>query len=164
MELWQRIDTSPLEEARALLTNACGSRRWVDRMLMRRPFGSRDALLAVARDEWFSLEESDWREAFSHHPKIGQKTADVLASKEQSGVSGAAADILSALVDGNRDYERKFGYIFIVCATGKRADEMLALLRRRLPNDTATEIRIAAEQQAKITALRLGDSELRTQN
>src|SRR5919108_1216550 len=128
MELWQRIDTSPLEDARALLTTACGSRRWVDRMLMRRPFGSRDALLAVARDEWFSLGESDWREAFSHHPKIGEKTADRLASKEQSGVSGAAGGVLAALAEGNRDYERKFGYIFIVCATAKRADQMLALL------------------------------------
>ena len=155
MELWQRIDTGPLEEARALLTAACGSRRWVDGMLMRRPFGSREALLAVARDEWFSLDESDWREAFSHHPKIGEKTADRLASKEQSGVSGAAADVLAALVEGNRDYEKKFGYIFIVCATGKRADEMLALLAKRLPNDPATEIRIAAEEQARITALRL---------
>ena len=156
MELWQQIDTSPLEEARALLTRACGAHRWVDRMLMRRPFGSRDALLAVARDEWFSLDESDWREAFSHHPKIGQKSADRLASKEQSGVSGAAADLLTALAAGNREYEQKFGYIFIVCATGKSAAEMLALLEKRLPNDPASEIRIAAEEQAKITALRLG--------
>ena len=155
MELWQRIDTSPLEEARALLTTACGAHRWVDRMLMRRPFGSREALLAVAREEWLSLDEHDWREAFSHHPKIGQKSADRLAAKEQSGVSGAAADVLSGLADGNREYQQKFGYIFIVCATGKRADEMLALLRVRLSNDAATEIQIAAEEQARITALRL---------
>ena len=155
MELWQRIDTSPLEEARAVLTTACGAHRWVDRMLIRRPFGSRDALLAVAREEWFSLGESDWREAFSHHPKIGQKSADRLAAEEQSGVSGAPADVLAALAEGNREYERKFGYIFIVCATGKTAAEMLALLQQRLPNDPATELRIAAEEQAKITALRL---------
>jgi 2-oxo-4-hydroxy-4-carboxy-5-ureidoimidazoline decarboxylase len=155
MELWQRIDTSPLEEARTLLTTACGAHRWVDRMLIRRPFGSRDALLAVAREEWFSLAEADWREAFLHHPKIGQKSADRVASREQSGVSGAADDVLTALAEGNRAYEAKFGYIFIVCATGKSAAEMLALLRSRLPNDAATEIRIAAEEQAKITALRL---------
>lgn len=155
MERWQRIDSGALDEARALLTTACGSHRWVDRMLMRRPFGSRDALLAVARDEWFSLDEHDWREAFAHHPKIGEKTADRLASQEQSGVSGAAADLLAALVEGNREYEKKFGYIFIVCATGKRADEMLALLRARLAHDAATEIQIAAEEQARITALRL---------
>ena len=155
MDLWQQIDSSPIEEARALLTRACGARRWVDRMLIRRPFGSRDALLAVARDEWFSLDESDWREAFSHHPKIGQKSADQLAAKEQSGVQGARAAVLAALEEANREYEKKFGYIFIVCATGKSAEEMLALLRARLPNDPSTEIRIAAEEQAKIAALRL---------
>jgi 2-oxo-4-hydroxy-4-carboxy-5-ureidoimidazoline decarboxylase len=155
MELWQQIDSSSVEDARALLSRACGARRWVDRMLIRRPFGSRDALLAVARDEWFLLDEADWREAFSHHPKIGQKSADRIASKEQSGVSGAAADVLTALAEGNRAYEEKFGYIFIVCATGKSAEEMLALLRQRLPNDPTKEIRIAAEEQAKITALRL---------
>lgn len=155
MELWQQIDSSPLEDARSLLTTACGARRWVDRMLIRRPFGSRDALLAVAREEWFSLGEDDWREAFSHHPKIGQKTADRLASKEQSRVGDAAADVLTALADGNRAYEDKFGYIFIVCATGRSAEEMLTLLRARLPNAPDTEIRIAAEEQAKITALRL---------
>jgi 2-oxo-4-hydroxy-4-carboxy-5-ureidoimidazoline decarboxylase len=155
MEPWQLIDTSPLEEARAVLTKACGSRRWVDRMLIRRPFGSREALLAVARDEWVSLGEDDWREAFAQHPKIGQKTADRLASNEQSGVDGAAGSVLAALAQGNREYEQKFGYIFIVCATGKSGAEMLALLRARLPNDPATEIRIAADEQSKITALRL---------
>jgi 2-oxo-4-hydroxy-4-carboxy-5-ureidoimidazoline decarboxylase len=155
MELWQQIDFGTLDEARALLTKACGAHRWVDRMLMRRPYGSREALLAVAREEWFALDEADWREAFAHHPKIGQKSADKVASQEQSGVSGAASNVLTALAEGNRAYEEKFGYIFIVCATGKSADEMLALLHQRMPNDAATEIRIAAEEQSKITALRL---------
>jgi 2-oxo-4-hydroxy-4-carboxy-5-ureidoimidazoline decarboxylase len=155
MERWQQIDSSPLEEARALLTTACGAQRWVDRMLMRRPFGSRAALAAVAREEWFALDEADWREAFSHHPKIGEKSADRLASQEQSGVSGAAPQVLAELAAANREYEKKFGYIFIVCATGKSAEEMLALLRSRLSNDAAAEIRVAAEEQAKITTLRL---------
>ena len=155
MELWQRIDSSSIEEARALLTRACGAHRWVDRMLIRRPFGSREALLAVAREEWLSLEESDFREAFSHHPKIGQKSADTVAAKEQSGVQSARPEVLKTLEEANREYEKKFGYIFIVCASGKSADEMLAVLQQRLANDPATEIRIAAEEQARITALRL---------
>ena len=155
MELWQRVDSESIEEARALLAAACGAHRWVDRMLIRRPFGSREALLAVARDEWFSLGEADWREAFSHHPKIGEKTADRVASKEQSRVKDAGAGMLQALADANRAYEKKFGYIFIVCASGRSAEEMLALLQKRLGNQPQTEIRIAAEEQAKITALRL---------
>jgi 2-oxo-4-hydroxy-4-carboxy-5-ureidoimidazoline decarboxylase len=150
---------------------------WVDRMMQRRPFGSTEALLAAARDEWFALNEDDWREAFRHHPKIGDRAAlrarsgvpatqtlrggvalpDTahLSSTEQSGVAGASDDILDALAHGNREYEEKFGFIFIVCATGKSAAEMLGLLRGRLPNPPDREIRIAASEQAKITELRL---------
>jgi 2-oxo-4-hydroxy-4-carboxy-5-ureidoimidazoline decarboxylase len=163
MDAWQRVDRAPVQEARAVLTTCCGSTQWVERMLERRPFGSNDALLRSARSEWFALSPSDWREAFIHHPKIGDReslrarfpvTADLSAS-EQGGVTGASDETLDALADGNRAYEAKFGYIFIVCATGKSGAEMLALLRARLPNDPATEIRIAADEQSKITALRL---------
>lgn len=132
-------------------------------MLERRPFGSRDELLVAARDEWFALTPDDWREAFGHHPKIGDReslrrrfaTTAHLSEREQSGVAGASDDVVAALADGNRAYEEKFGYIFIVCATGRTADEMLRMLNERLPNGPADEIKIAAAEQAKITELRL---------
>jgi 2-oxo-4-hydroxy-4-carboxy-5-ureidoimidazoline decarboxylase len=132
-------------------------------MLTCRPFGDEDAALAAARDQWFRLSPDDWREAFTHHPKIGHRKSlrarfaltHHLSAREQASVSAAGDAVLDALAAGNERYQRKFGYIFIVCATGKRADEMLALLEERLQNDVDTEIRIAAEEQARITALRL---------
>ena len=157
------IDHASPEAAQEILFRACGSRRWVDRMMARRPFGRDAKLLAVARVEWFGLTEVDWLEAFAQHPRIGDRAAleahfpatHDLSSKEQAGVGGADADVLTALAEGNQAYVDKFGFIFIVCATGKSAEEMLALLRERLPHDRASELRIAAEEQAKITALRL---------
>jgi 2-oxo-4-hydroxy-4-carboxy-5-ureidoimidazoline decarboxylase len=158
------IDDASPDEARVMLTRACGSLRWVERMMGRRPFIRDAKLLSVARVEWFGLTEADWLEAFAHHPRIGDRdslaarfpaTHD-LSSKEQSAVGAAHEDVLSALADGNTTYFDRFGFIFIVCATGKSAEEMLRLLRDRLSNDRAAEIRIAAEEQAKITALRLG--------
>jgi 2-oxo-4-hydroxy-4-carboxy-5-ureidoimidazoline decarboxylase len=132
-------------------------------MLQRLPFGSDQQLLSVAREEWFALTPDDWREAFRHHPKIGDRaslrarfpnTAE-LSETEQRGVAGASDATLDALAAGNREYEEKFGYIFIVCATGKSADEMLALLQERLHHDPQTELPIAASEQAQITELRL---------
>jgi len=163
MESWQRLDLGAPDEARDLLRSCCGASAWVERMMARRPFGSRDALMATARDEWFGLQRSDWLEAFGHHPKIGDRdslrqrfarTAH-LSEREQAGVDGASEDVLEALAAGNREYERRFGYIFIVCASGKSADEMLGMLRQRLPNPPDVEIWIAAEEQARITELRL---------
>ena len=164
MELWRRIDLESDDEARRLLQRACGSTRWVNRMLARRPFGGAQALLAAARDEWFVLSKADWLEAFSHHPKIGdtdslrQRFAAThdLSGREQAGVSGASEETLARLADSNRRYDERFGYIFIVCATGLSAEEMLARLESRIDNDPDQEIRIAAEEQAKITAIRLG--------
>jgi 2-oxo-4-hydroxy-4-carboxy-5-ureidoimidazoline decarboxylase len=132
-------------------------------MVERRPFESTETLLTTAREVWFSLTPADWQEAFADHPKIGdrealkQKFAETrhLATREQAGVDGAADEVLDALAAGNREYEERFGYIFIVCATGLTAEEMLARLRARLHNDPGTELRIAAEEQAKITDLRL---------
>ena len=132
-------------------------------MLQRRPFGTIDALLAASHDVWFSLTPADWQEAFADHPRIGDREAlkkrfaetRHLASREQSGVDGASDDVLDALARGNREYERTFGYIFIVCATGLSADEMLVKLQARLANDPVTELRIAAQEQSKITELRL---------
>jgi 2-oxo-4-hydroxy-4-carboxy-5-ureidoimidazoline decarboxylase len=171
MEPSQRLDLAPAEEARQLLTTCCGSSAWVLRMLRRRPFVSTDRLVSLARDEWVGLTHTDWLEAFAHHPKIGDRDALArrfpgtahpsraesreLSELEQRGVDGAPAGVLDQLAAGNRAYQDKFGYIFIVCATGRTAAEMLELLRARLPNDAATEIRIAADEQAKITELRL---------
>ncbi len=163
MEPSQRLDLATAEEARQLLTTCCGSSAWVLRMLRRRPFMNTERLLALARDDWFGLTHTDWLEAFAHHPKIGDREALAgrfagtaqLSEREQRGVDGAPAGVLDQLAAGNRAYQDKFGYIFIVCATGRTAAEMLDLLRARLPNDAATEIRIAAEEQAKITELRL---------
>ncbi len=165
MESSIKLDRVPLEEASALLMACCGSTRWVERMLGRRPFGSRAALLAAAREEWFALSGEDWREAFSHHPKIGDLNAlrtrfaatRHLAEREQSGVTGAPEDVFEALAEGNLAYQQKFGFIFIVCASGRSATEMLDLLLTRFRNDPAAEILIAAEEQAQITARRLED-------
>ena len=131
--------------------------------MARRPFGRTDALLAAARDEWFALSPDEWREAFKHHPMIGDRAAlerrfastRHLSQKEQAGVSGARGQVLDALADGNRAYLEKFGYIFIVCAAGRSAEEMLGVLRTRLKNDPALEIRIAAAEHASITERRL---------
>jgi 2-oxo-4-hydroxy-4-carboxy-5-ureidoimidazoline decarboxylase len=163
MEPWQTLDNLSMDDARRMLTACCGSSRWVERMLDRRPFGSSERLLDAARDEWSALTEADWREAFSHHPRIGDREAlrerfpitAHLSEQEQAGVAGAAEDVLDALAEANRAYEQRFGYIFIVCATGKTAEEMLALLGERLSNDPADEVRVAAAEQAKITELRL---------
>src|SRR5688500_4713143 len=163
MALARELDAAPPEAAREMLSRACGSTRWVDRMMARRPFGSDARLLRTARIEWFGLTEPDWLEAFSHHPPIGDRASLAarfpathdLSAKEQAGVSHAHDDVLSALAEANATYLDRFGFIFIVCATGKSAEEMLALLRARLSNNRATELRNAAEEQAKITAMRL---------
>lgn len=157
------INSATPEAARELLTRACGSRRWVDRMMARRPFANDSKFLMAARVEWFALTEDDWLEAFAHHPRIGDRAAlearfpntHDLSSKEQAGVGTAREDVLAELADLNNQYYDRFGFIFIVCAAGKSAEEMLALLRERLTHDRATELRIAVDEQAKITALRL---------
>ena len=159
----REINEGPESDVRAFFMRACGSTRWVDRMMARRPFATDAKLLFAARNEWFGLTEADWLEAFAHHPRIGDRSAlearfpktHDLSSKEQAGVGAAREDVLTALAAGNAAYVEKFGFTFIVCATGKSAEEMLALLRERLPHDRANELRIAAEEQAKITALRL---------
>jgi len=155
-------DLSP-EAARAELLRCCGSSRWAAALSAARPFRDEAALRQAAESLWWSLEREDWREAFAHHPKIGDREAlrarfastAAWAADEQRGAAAAAESVLDDLAEGNRAYEERFGYIFIVCATGKTAPEMLALLRERLGNDPEAEIRVAAAEQAKITRLRL---------
>lgn len=157
------INSLPVDEARAALERCCGSARWVDQMLARRPFANRAELFRAAEEADQALTDADWREAFSHHPRIGDVAAlrtkfastATWAAGEQSGAAVANDETLQALAAGNDAYFEKFGFIFIVCATGKTADEMLALLRARLPNPPGEEIAVAAAEQAKITRLRL---------
>jgi len=136
------------------LRNVCGSKRWVEAMLAARPFASWDTLAESAAHVWLSLDPADWLEAFAAHPRIGEKKPG-WSSQEQSGTRGAAEETMRALAEGNRAYEEQFGFLYLVCATGRSADDMLANLRERMHNTRDTELRIAAEEQAKIIALRL---------
>jgi OHCU decarboxylase len=145
------------------LLQCCGSKRWAREMVLAGPYENEQALIVKAHDIWWSLEAGDWLEAFRSHPKIGEKKADAQVSdqsrqwsgQEQAGVTQASRETVDALAALNWAYEQKFGYIFIVCATGKTSDEMLAALRKRIENDAGTELSIAAAEQSKITELRL---------
>lgn len=157
------FNTLPEQELKAVLFNCCGSTIWVNKMLSLFPFDDLIELLNDADEKWSECSETDWLEAFTHHPKIGdisslkKKFAATAqwAEGEQSGATDASDKIIEALAKGNEAYENKFGFIFIVCATGKSATEMLDILNSRLPNDKQTELIIAAEEQSKITKLRL---------
>ena len=137
------------------LLACCGSHQWASRMHELQPFGSADEMLDAADRIWWELSPADWLHAFGAHPRIGEKTGDAQASREQSGAQGAEAETLARLAAGNRAYEERFGYIYIVCASGKSVGQMLEILESRLSNDPETELRIAAEQQRLITRLRL---------
>ena len=158
-----RINGLSVEQATAEFLKCCGSTVWAQRMSDARPFADSDELFSKADEIWWSLGKNDWLESFRAHPKIGEKKAAKAQSpqasnwsaEEQSGVATAASQTIDDLADLNRQYESRFGFIFIVCATGKSAAEMLEVLKRRFQNDAATEIRIAAEEQNKITRLRL---------
>lgn len=149
--------------AREHLARCCGSRRWVEAMLRQRPFRDAAHLYRCASDCWRKLAREDWLEAFSHHPRIGEldsapaldTTQRAWAQGEQSGAAEADGGVRAALARGNREYEAKFGYVFLVCATGRTGAQMLAWLEERLRNDADTEIAIAAAEQEKITRLRL---------
>ena len=149
--------------ATAEFLKCCGSRAWATAMTESRPFPSVEALFGKADEISASLTNEDWLEAFRAHPKIGEKKAVAAqtqqdqswSSQEQSAMHSASADTAARLARGNQDYEAKFGFIFIVCASGKSPDEMLAILNNRLGNDAQTELKAAAQEQQKITRLRL---------
>ena len=149
------LNTVPRYRAEAEFMHVCGSRTWVRSMAGRRPFGDLDRLLRAASEVWWRLDETDWQEAFSAHPKIGATPSSAWSAQEQSGMRRASAGVTTELEVANEEYLAKFGYIFIVCASGKSAEDMLAILRSRLSNPPEREIRIAAEEQDKIIRLRL---------
>lgn len=169
----RRISDLPDDEARAALLACCGSNRWAERMLSQRPFRDRDDVFDSAERIWWDLTEADWLEAFAAHPRIGNResaignpepaprptphapVASEWSAKEQELVSQATDDVKEQLAELNAEYERRFGFIYIVCATGKSAEEMLALCRARLANESGAELQVAALEQSKITRLRV---------
>jgi OHCU decarboxylase len=162
LELASLNSLSP-SQAEAEFLKCCGSGNWAQQMTAARPFPGLNELISKADRVWWSLDSEDWLEAFHSHPKIGEKKAAALTAveaqhwseDEQSGLRNSAQQTLDALAKLNRTYEEKFGFIFIVCASGKSSEEMLAILHDRLKNNAAEELRIAAAEQAKITQLRL---------
>jgi OHCU decarboxylase len=151
----------PSDQAQLMLMDCCGSARWAATVAERRPYVNTEALRKAADSIWWKLDRADWMEAFSHHPQIGDKPASgsesarKWAEGEQTGARVASDDVKTRLARANRAYFEKFGYIYIVCATGRTAEGMLAILNQRLQNDLASELSIAAEQQRLITRIRL---------
>jgi len=150
-----QLNEASTDEAFAVFLRCCGSRRWADRMTAARPFANGDAVTVTGDIIWAALERADWLEAFAAHPRIGDARARGDAAREQAGAVDADAGVKQRLIERNRDYEDRFGYIFIVCAAGRSASEMLAILERRLTNDPAGELRVAAEEQRRIMRRRL---------
>jgi OHCU decarboxylase len=162
------LNTLTNDAAIAEFLRCCGSDRWAGGMAAARPFASIEAVYAASDNISSTLDASDWLEAFRAHPRIGGssgsgRSAESGASRgtaqwskeEQAGARGASDAVRTRLAIGNRDYEARFGYIFIVCATGKTGGEMLAELERRLAHEPGEELEIAAAEQRKITRLRL---------
>lgn len=153
----------PQVEAGALLSQCCGSSRWVAMMLARRPFRFRDSVFFSADMFWNSLTERDCLEAFAHHPRIGEQqgeraqgeTGSAWSVAEQAGVDAADQNLKRELADANRKYEERFGFIYIVCAAGKGAAELLRIAQERLLNDPEAEMCVAREEQRKIMHQRL---------
>jgi OHCU decarboxylase len=151
------------DEALAALLACCGSARWAREVAALRPFWDVGQLLRIGGRVWREIEREDWLEAFNAHPRIGDRKPATTAPEEarrwsegeQERARTASSDTLDELARGNREYEERFGFIYIVCATGRTAEEMLALLRERLGNDPETELRVAAREQWRITELRL---------
>jgi 2-oxo-4-hydroxy-4-carboxy-5-ureidoimidazoline decarboxylase len=158
-----RWNLLPSDKASEEVLPCCGSQAWAHEMAARRPLHDEVSLLAACDEIWNNLPESDWLEAFQSHPRIGELKAPSAASaqslawskSEQQSVGSADDVVKAALAEGNRAYDKKFGRIFIVCATGKSPLEILSILQRRLRNDDKTEMLEAAEQQRQITRIRL---------
>jgi allantoicase len=159
----ERFNRLSRKKAARILLDCCGSIKWAEQLAEQRPFSNPWALFEAADAIWAELGHKDWLEAFRHHPAIGGKRAQAKQSAtqsrwsatEQSAAQSAAPESLAALAAENKTYAKKFGYVFLICATGKTSEEILSALRRRLPNNAELELPIAAEEQRKITRLRL---------
>lgn len=160
LDEWNNADEKTATEAMLV---CCGARRWAKEMVAQRPVAGVAALSETADRIWATMNETDWLEAFACHPRIGERkqaAASGISStwslQEQSAASNASQTVLQELAEGNRLYEERFGFTYVVCATGKSADEMLQVLKRRLLNGRMAELREAAEQQRQIMQIRLG--------
>ena len=149
------LNRLPRYRAEEELLKCCGSRAWARSMARRRPFANFDRLSQAAGEIWWTMDPADWLEAFRAHPRIGELHVSGAPAREQAAMNRAPTAVTNALAVANDEYFEKFGFIFIICASGKTAEEMLANLQARLPNAAEQEIRIAAEEQNKITLLRL---------
>jgi len=158
-----RWNVLPDLEAAEEILPCCGSQRWAHALVRLRPFQNWETMRVKSDEVWLALDPADWDEAFASHPRIGEKKAPDSATaksvqwstQEQSGVISSGKDIQERLRHANAEYEQRFGRIYIVCATGQSAEQMLAIVKRRLNNDEFEELREAAEQQRQITQLRL---------
>jgi len=160
LALWNHL---PADEAAREILPCCGSTAWAQRMAARRPLVDDTSLVAASDETWRSLDEAAWAEAFRSHPRIGETRAEqpvharsaAWSALEQQKATLAGDDIKIALAEGNKEYERRFNRIFIVCASGKSAQEILEILRHRLRNDPEIELRETVEQQRQIIQLRI---------
>ena len=159
-----RVNSWSDEAAKAAFYQCCASTVWAQGLVEKRPFHSEEELLNTAEALWAKCALPDFLEAFSHHPRIGgniqslrekYKSTAAWASQEQKGVQGASEEVLEALSSGNTEYEKKFGFVFLICATGRSASEMLDALQKRIVNSKTQEIENAKNEQAKITQIRL---------
>jgi OHCU decarboxylase len=160
LDAWNKADEASALEA---MIACCGAKRWASAMVALRPLGSLIELSEAADRVWATMQEADWMEAFACHPRIGERKAAQAGAKsmtwskqEQSSAADAAENVLEEIAERNARYEERFGFTYIVCATGKTAEELLAILKGRLNSDRAKELREAAEQQRQITQIRLG--------
>ena len=157
------FDRMPAAQAADVLRACCGAERWVEGMLATRPFGTIRVLLTAADEVWQTLGPTDWREAFAHHPRLGESSTAVpqdereraWSSGEQAGMQGTPTDVRASLAKANATYEERFGFICIICATGMTTGEILTLTEERLANEPEEELAVAAAEQRKITRLRL---------
>jgi 2-oxo-4-hydroxy-4-carboxy-5-ureidoimidazoline decarboxylase len=153
--LLSEFDALPDDRAAAVLAEVCSAPEWTRRLVAGRPYGSRDALAARADRALAELDEAEVDRALAGHPRIGERCAHASSRREQSAVAVAGAQVLDALAEGNRAYEERFGHIYLVCANGRPAGELLAVLRKRLGNDPATERRVLRDELREINRLRL---------
>ena len=159
----ERFNRLSKQKAAKALRDCCGSTKWAQQMAQEKPFPNPSTFFQAADKIWSELRHEDWLQAFRHHPAIGTKkaqskqsaTASRWSAKEQSTAQSAPPEILAALAEGNKAYARKYGYVFLICATGKTSEDILKALRQRMSNAPEVELRIAAEEQHKITRLRL---------